>query len=162
MATGNHFATFLPHGSIPPSSNMATLDTRNLRPVLCFDASTEESVYFDGVLPDNYAGGGLTIDLYWMGASATSGNVVWGSSIEALNGLDQDGDSFATEQTATGAANGTSGIYTKTSVAHSSGANMDSLAAGAPYRLKIARKAADGSDTMAGDAHLTRVVVRET
>jgi hypothetical protein len=39
---------------------------------------------------------------------------------------------------------------------------MDSLAAGEPFRLKLARKAADGADNMTGDAEVLRVAVRET
>ncbi len=162
MATGNVLAVFSPLGSIPPASNMATLDVRNVHSVLNFDAATEESAYFEGLLPDNYGGGGLTIDLYWLGATATSGDTKWGASMEALASLDQDADSFATEQVATGTANATSGIYTKTSVTMSSGANMDSLLAGEPFRLKIARKAADVADTLTGDAQLIRVTVKET
>ncbi|TXH13488.1 MAG: hypothetical protein E6R03_11170 [Hyphomicrobiaceae bacterium] len=164
MATGNTLAVFTAVGGAYPSSNYATPDLRNAHPVLDFDASTEESCYFEGVLPDTYAGGGLTVELYWMATSATSGDVKWGGSIERMhsNGDDLDSDSFASEQTDTTTTNGTSGKVTKSAITFSSGSNMDSLAAGEPFRLKVARKAADVADTMTGDAELSRIVVKET
>ena len=99
-----------------------------------------------------------------MATSATSGDVVWGGSIERAQegGTDQDADSFAAEQTATSTANGTSGIKTKTTLTFTSGAVMDSLAAGEPFRLKIARKAADAADTMTGDAEWCEAHIKES
>lgn len=165
MASGNTLAILMPGHHEPPATNYATLDTRNSILVLDYDASTEEKACFRGVLPSNYAGGGLTLDVYWMATSATSGDVVWGGSIEREQngGTDLDSDSFATEQNAAAVTtSGTSGVVNKSTITFSSGANMDSLAAGEPFRLKIARKVADGGDTMAGDAELHSLHLKET
>jgi hypothetical protein len=163
MASGNSLLAFLPGSSAPPASNYATEDTRNDILVLDFDASTEESVYFSGVLPSQYAGGGITIDLFWMATSATSGDVKWGASYEEndANNNDLDASTFGTESTGTGTANAASGKLTKTTVTISH-ANMGSPAASDAFRLKIARKAADAADTMTGDAELRAVHVKET
>jgi hypothetical protein len=165
MASGNTLCTFVGRDNEPPTSNYATLDIRNNIMVLDFDASTEEASIFRDILPAHYSGGGLTVDIYWMATSATSGATVWGGSIERAQdgGTDQDADSFATEQLSSASnANGTSGIKSKATITFSSGANMDSLAAGEPFRLKIARKVADAGDTMTGDAELTEIHVKET
>lgn len=165
MASGNTLAVLLPQASEPPSSSYASLDTRNGILVLDYDASGEESTIFRGVLPANYSGGGLTLDVYWMATSATTGDVVWGGSIERAQnaGTDQDSDSFATEQTSSAVTtNGTSGIKNKSTITFSSGANMDSLAAGEPFRLKLARKVANVGDTMTGDAEITEAHLKET
>lgn len=164
MASGNTLAELIPQMAEPPASGYAQLDTRNSIALLAFDASTNESAVFRGVLPSHYSGGGLTIDIYWMGATATSGNVRWGVSIERNNdnNHDLDSDNFGTEQLATGAADATSGQLTKTTITVSSGANMDSLAAGEPYRLKLRRLASDGADTMTGDAQFHSGHVKET
>lgn len=163
MASGNLLAVFKPYGSFPPATNMATLDTRNNHPIANFDATTEETLMWEGAIPDNYAGGGLTVKVKWLGATATTGDVVWGSAIERLDtGTDMDADSYATEQTVTSTTNGTSGAPTIASITHSSGANMDSAVAGDEFRIKIARKAAAGGDTMTGDAQISQVEVYET
>lgn len=161
MASGNTLLVFSAEDGAPPSANFAAWTRRNNHIVAAFDAGTDESLDFRGVLPQHYAGGGLTIYVHWIAASATSGNCVWNAAMERLS-TDMDSDSFATAQAATGAANGTSGIITTTSITMSSGANMDSLAAGDAFRLRITRDADNGSDTMTGDAQLVCVEVRES
>jgi len=164
MASGDTLAVFTAQHGVPPASNYAAQNSRNVHPILDFDAATEQAIYFESVLPRHYGGGGLTVTLFWMGATATSGDVKWGSSVERHQAStdDLDADSFATEQVGTTTAPGTSGQIVTTAIAHSSGANMDSLAVGESFRLKIARKAADGADTMAGNANLLKVEIRET
>ena len=97
MATGDTLAIFTPLANEPPSSNYATFDTRNSVAVLDFDDTTDESAVFGGVLPNNYASGGLTVTLVWMATSATSGGVSWDASIEAHpdDTFDIDADGFA-------------------------------------------------------------------
>lgn len=144
----------------PPATNFATLDTRNSISVLEFDANTQESAIFVGVMPDNVVlTNGLTVRLWWMGDTATTGNVRWGVSFEDT-GTDNDADSFSAVTQANGAANGTSGIETVTTITATSG-NIDSIAAGDRYRLRVTRIADDATnDTMLGDAQLVAVEVR--
>lgn len=165
MASGATLDTFGALDGVAPASNFATIDSRNAHPVLDFDATTEEAIYFESVLPRNYGGGGLTAYIHWMATTATSNSVVWGASIErhAESGDDLDADSFASEQTASEACDGTSGkvqITAITTLTH--GANIDNVAVGESYRLRIARKVQDASDTMAGDAEILKVELKET
>lgn len=162
MASGNTLAVFTALAGEPPASNYATQDTRNAHPVADYDAGTIETLFFTGVLPSNYAGGGVNVDITWLATSATSGDVVWGASWEqdGANTTDFDSDNFGTETTGTGTANGTNGKTTLTTLAISH-ANMGSPAAGDAFRLRIRRVATDGGDTMTGDAELDTVGVRE-
>ena len=153
--------TFTPQANQPPTATYATPDTRNAVPVLDFDADADEYAIFGGVLGASYAGGGLTVEIYWTATSATTGDAVWTAEIERMN-TDLDADSFAAAQTTTSTTNGTSGIITKTTITFTDGAQMDSLAAGEAFRIRIARDANAAGDTMTGDAELHRVVVRET
>lgn len=157
------FVVRQPTDSEPPASNFASFDTRNNHPVLDFDAATNESTHFSGVLPDGYAGGGITVTVIWAATSATSGDVVWEAAIERIDSLslDIDADSFATAQTVTITAAGTSGQVKYSDITFTNGAQMDSLAAGEAFRVKITRNAASGSDTMTGDAELVMLVVKE-
>jgi len=163
VASGDTLFDFGVQANEPPSSNAAALDVRNGRPVLAFDATADESAIFCGTIPNHYAGGGITITIEWTGASATSGNVVWNTAIERCDtGTDMDADSFATAQSATAAAPGTSGAPAYTTIAHTNGAQIDSALKNETIRLKLTRVGSSGSDTMTGDAHVTRVFARET
>jgi hypothetical protein len=151
-------ARFTVRENQPGAANFATLNTRNSIAVLEFDAATEEYANFVGVIPEGAnLTSGLLVRIWWMGATATSGNVRWGASFEAT-GTDLDVDSFDSVTQVTSAANGTSGIET---VAEITCTAIDSLAAGQRFRLRIARIAADATnDTMTGDAQLVAVEVR--
>lgn len=166
MASGDTLMVFTPLAYEPPATNYATLDTRNAHPVLDFDAAAAtEAAVWTGVLPRNYAGGGITIYLHWAATSATSGNVIWQSSFEYISdsSLDIDSDGFATAVTWSAAAtSGTSGIVTVTNQAHTDGAQIDSIVVGASFRLKIERLGSNASDTMSGDAELVAIELKET
>lgn len=164
MASGNTLNVFGALDNVPTATNYATIDTRNNHLVLDFDDSTNEDAVFQSVLPRHYAGGGLTITLMWAATSATTGNVVWNAAIERLADEtdDIDADSFAAAQAATAAAPATSGMLQYTTIAFTSGAQMDSLTAGEAFRLKVTRDANNASDTMTGDAELWAVEIKET
>ena len=154
---------FLPSSVEPTTSNYATYAVRNLHPVLNFDTATQESAVWTAVLPSSYSNGGLTVDVYYAAATATTGTIGWDVAIERIDAssLDIDADSFATAQVITAATvPGTSGMILKSSVSITNGANMDSLAAGEAFRIKLRRNVA--SDTAAGDAQLVAMVARET
>ncbi len=164
MASGSQLHVFKPRDAIFPSTNPGTLDSRNRRQMLEFDAATEESCYFEGVLNRLYAGGGLTCKLHWCASSATSGVTKWSIAVERIAvGQDLDVDDFAAVQTTTGSPDATDPNELVTSeIAFTAGAQMDSLAAGESFRIKLARVAADGADTMAGDAEVLALEIRET
>jgi hypothetical protein len=151
-------AVFSARDNQPPATAFATLDTRNSIAVLDFDAATDESAIFSGVIPENAnLASGLQIRLAWMATSATSGNCRWGVQIERCTTA-LDADSFATATEATGAANGTSGVATLTSITVTA---IDGLTAGDTFRIKVFRNADDATnDTMTSDAELIAVEVR--
>jgi hypothetical protein len=150
------YAVFTPMTSQPPASNFATLDTRNSIAVLDFDDSTEESIFWAGVMPEAASlGSGLIVNIFFMATSATSGDARFGAQFERMN-TDQDSDSFDTATEATVATSGTSGIVTKLAITCTT---IDSLAAGEAYRLKIYRDTS-GADTITGDVEVVAVELR--
>jgi hypothetical protein len=151
------YAVFTPDNNQPTATAFATLDTRNSIAVLDFDDAATESVVFVGILPEAASlGSGLIVSLRWMATTATSGDVRWSVSWEKSN-TDLDSDSFDTATAATATADGTSGIVTVTNITCT---NIDSLAAGDLYRLRVQRVGGDGADTMTGDAELVAVEIR--
>jgi hypothetical protein len=157
---------FHPYNNEPPSSNYATLDTRNQHPVLDFDDSTDEESIFTGILPRRYGGNGVTIVVHW--AATTSVNTGhycrWQAAFEALSGQDLDSDGFASAQSVGGNPNATCGIETVSSIVFTDGAQIDSLSAGEAFRLKVNRDAdgTSGTDDLVGDTELLIVEIKET
>jgi len=163
MATGNTLCIFIPLNNEPTTTNYATLDTRNQHPVLDFDGGTNEDAVFSAVMPRHYAGGGVTVYIHYAMSTETTGDIDWDVAFERIGDqqLDIDADSFAAVQSVDNTTvPGTSGLVDIVSVAFTDGAQMDSVAVGEGFRLKITRDAV--SDTSTGDAELLFVEMKET
>jgi hypothetical protein len=146
MASGDTLLIFTPLHNEPPSTNPATLDTRNQHPVLDFDATTNEDAVF-----------------HYAMSSATSGDVDWDVAFERIGDQQQDIDSdgfAAVNSVDNTTVPGTSGNVDIVNVTFTDGADMDSVAVGEGFRMKITRDAA--SDTATGDAELRFVEIKET
>jgi hypothetical protein len=151
------YAVFTVRDNQPPATAFATLDTRNSVAVLDFDATTDESAIFLGIIPEAASlGSGLKIRLAWTATAATSGDCVWDASLERMT-TDIDSDSFDTIASVTTTTNGTSGVPNYSEITLTT---IDSVTAGDGFRLKINRDANNASDTMTGDAELVAVEVR--
>jgi hypothetical protein len=162
MASGDVIEIFYPASNEPPTANYATFDTRNSHPVLDFDDTTAEFAIFTGLLM-GYAGGGITVSVGFSATSAITNTIGFTVEIERIGDqvLDVDADSFATAQTITAVTvPGTSGFVDVVSVSISNGANMDSLANGEQFRIRLKRDVAN--DTAAGDAEVHWVRIVET
>lgn len=164
MASGDTLLTFHPYNNEPPAANYATLDTRNLHPVLDFDATTNKSAVFSAIMPRNYAGTtGVTVYIHYSMTSAEANTVDWDVAFERIGDqqLDVDGDSFAAVQSVDNTTvPGTTGLVDIVSIAFANGAEMDSIAVGELFRIKINRDAA--SDDATDDAELHAVELKET
>lgn len=162
-ASGQTLLTFGPLDNEPPSSNYATLGTRNGHPILQFDATTGWSAVFTAVMPFSYSNAtGITIYIASSLASATSGTLGYLVSLERMDGaLDIDADSFGATTTVTATTvPGTSGFPHIHAVAVTKGANMDSVVAGDVFRLKITRDVAN--DTATGNSEILGIMIAET
>jgi len=161
MASGNLLCSFFPTDNEPPAANYATLDTRNEHPVLDFDATTNESAIFSGIMPAHYAGGGVTVYIHYSMTSAEADTVDWDVAFERIGDqqLDVDGDSFAAVNSVDDTTvPGTTGLVDVVSIAFTDGADMDSVAAGEQFRLQIIRDAASDDATGDAEVHVIRLV----
>lgn len=162
MSTGQTLVPFSALNAEFPSANYAQPNTRNGHWVLDFDTTTQEAVFFSGVMPRNYAGGGITVYLTWVAASATTGTGGWDVAFERIGAaqLDIDADGFQAAQTVVAVnVDPTSGNTVVSSVAVSQ-VNTGNLVAGEAFRLRVRRDVA--SDTAVGDLELLTVELRET
>jgi hypothetical protein len=130
---------------------------------LDFDATTNESAIFSAVMPRHYGGSGVTVYIHYAMSSATSGNVDWDVAWERIGDQQQDIDSdgfAAVNSVDNTTVPGTSGLVDIVSVAFTNGADMDSVAVGESFRLKVTRDAA--SDTAVGDGELLAAELKES
>ena len=164
MASGDTLLILHPFNNEPPAANYATLDLRNIHPVLDFDATTNESAIFSAIMPRNYAGTtGVTVYLHYSMSSAEADTVDWDVAFERIGDqeLDVDGDSFAAVNSVDDTTvPGTTGLVDIVSVAFTDGADMDSVAVGELFRIQVIRDAT--SDDATGDAELHAVEIKET
>lgn len=163
MASGDTLLIIGPLSNEPPSSNYATFDTRNSHPVLDFDDTTNEDAVFTAIMPRHYSGGGVTVYIHYAMTSATSGDIDWDAAFERIGDQQQDIDSdgfAAVNSVDNTTVPGTSGNVDIVNITFTDGADMDSVAVGETFRIKITRDAA--SDTASGDAELVGLEIKET
>lgn len=163
MASGDTLLILTPHSFVAPTGSSAGYSARNGHPCLTFDDTTNENAIASELMPRNYSGGGVTVYIHYSMASATGGDIDWDVAFERIGDqqLDIDADSFASVQSVDNTTvPGTSGYVDIVSIAFTDGAQMDSVAVGEAFRLKITRDAV--SDTATGDAELHRIEIKET
>lgn len=147
-----------------PSSNFPQLMLVNRRPVLAFDAATDEAAYWTVVAPQGITGSWTAVISYMM-ASATSGTVGFQVQVEAVSAgdavdLDSATSFDAVNNSASTTVPGTAGYIGQISITLS---NMDSVAAADYLRFSVNRDA-DGSaigDSATGDAYVLAVEIRD-
>lgn len=159
---------------VPPATSYATPDARaggsspaESFPVWDFDDTTAEYLDLHCILSPLYGGGGLTLVLPWSATSATSGAVVWQAAIRRIADDAEDVDTSQTYDfnlASADTAASASGEISLPTLTFTSGADMDSLAAGEPFVLRIGRLPTDSGDNMSGDAELwaERILIKET
>ena len=150
-----------PYSAEYPATNFPALTLSNRRPVLAFDASTDETAYWSLKMPQGLTGTITCVVTYAM-ASATSGAVYWQAAFEAITAGDAtDTDattSFDTANSGNGTVPGTAGYVQEISITMT---NADSVAAGDYVRLAVNRDADNASDNATGDAYLFCVELRD-
>lgn len=156
-------AVFTPTSAEFPTSGFASPSVINERPVLAFDATTDENIYWTDIAPAGLSGA-ITVVVSYIMASATTGAVRFQAAIEAIT----DGDatdldattSFDTDNSNGATVPGTAGHIDQLSITMT---NADSLAAGDYYRVRLRRDAdgTSGTDDAAGDCYVVAVELRD-
>lgn len=148
----------------PDTSNPAVLATRNAQNVMEFDPDVDKSLVFSGSLL-GYKGGGLDCAIVWVAKTATTGRTRWNLAIERSEGgvTNIDVDSFAGGNSLfTGTTNGTNGVINYHVIQFGDGSNMDNLADGERFRIKLIRDADHPNDDMPGFAQFMQLIITET
>lgn len=144
-----------------PSSNYPALTVVNTRPVLAYDASTDETAYWTIIAPQGLTGT-ITCVLSLIGNAAGTNSTYWEVAVEAVTSADatdlDSSTSFGTVNTGNVAMPSTQGHLVQLTVTLT---NNDSIAAADYVRISIARDANNGSDNFAADAYLLAAEIRD-
>jgi hypothetical protein len=153
-----------PYSAEFPAANFPQLQLVNRRPVLSFDAATDETTYWTFVAWQGLTGT-MTLIISYMMASAVADEVGFQAQIEAVT----DGDATDLDATtsfdsvnnsASVTVPATAGYIDQISITMT---NQDSIAVGDYFRLSVNRDA-DGSaitDDATGDCHILAVELRD-
>lgn len=133
--------------------------------VFAFDAATIEYMDFKCELSPKYVGTtGITIKLVWA-AAAASNEVRWGAALRRVEISSDDVDTTAhpyAYNDVDGTASATIGHWMDDEITFTNGADMDSVAAGETFVLRVRREATHANDDNTDDAYLISVSIRET
>lgn len=160
MASGDYCVMI--GAPLPPAEDFATLDVREggstpkeQVEVFDFDAASDEYLDFECQLLGCYDGNGLQLQIKWSASTATAGEVVWKAAIRRIadDAEDLDDAHVYVYQSITATAASVCGEVDYTTIVFSS-AQIDGLAAGEMFILRVMRDADDEEDDMLGDAEL--------
>lgn len=164
MASGDTLCKWFTGHSEVPASGGCGIGNRNGHDVMEFDDTTQEWVYFRDILPEHYDGGGVTVEIWFAMKTATSGNVRGQTKFERLapNDQDIDADGFASANSlGDTAVPSTSGVLKIVTIAHTAGAQMDSIVAGDMFRIGVSLYSGSTSNAT-GDRQILGVRLYET
>lgn len=148
-------ATVIPGGAAPGKLNH--------RPVIDFDASTDESVMFEFTVPyDRNVSLDMDVKFVWT-ANATTGSAVIDVSLERIQPdvTNLNADNFTVTQSGTFATFGTAYRPNEDSVTFSSASIASVAVPGEGLRLRFTRDANNGSDNLAVDLRLYHVTLEQ-
>lgn len=149
---------------IGAGGNPGARSSRNGSLVVALDDTTDESCDFQFIIPKgSYSGGGLTLRILFCMAAATTGNVKFEASIDRVGtSLDLDGISFAGSQNSGDVAvPGAAGQCSVATITYSAGGQMDSLADGELFILRVTSKVPTGTKAT-GDRQIVSIWCEET
>lgn len=172
MASGQTLLYLDPRSGLAPESSAALLDfllgtssPKEAIPILSFDSASIQYIDFRAKMPQNYAGGGITL-VVCSGAGTTTGGVRWEAAFRRIEDDAEDLDTTAFTYDYNGvtvsALPTAVGEVTYDNVTFTNGADMDSVAAGEEFILRIRRKTDDAGDTAAAAAYLHGLEIRES
>lgn len=161
MATRDVFSPF---GAEFPSANFPelTIDAQR-RPILRFDASTDEAAYWTSIAPQGLTGT-VTAEILAYMLSGTSGSVRFQVAVEAVTPADavdlDSADSFDSDNSAGASVPATQGHLFVVSVTLT---NKDGIAASDYFRVRVRRDAdgTSGTDDATGDCCVLAIELRD-
>lgn len=172
MASGNSLLMWEAQAGVPPATAYAQHDVlagastpAEAVPILAFDSASTEYIDFYGKMPQHYAGGGVTL-IFCMGAGTPTGGVTLEAAFRRVESdaedLDTTAHTYDFNSLDIATLPSAAGEFIYQSLTFTNGADMDSVAAGENFILRVRRKHDDTNDTAAADAYLLGLELRES
>ena len=121
------------------------------------DDTTDESVFYHFIMPDNYGEGNVTLKIHWTAATVATTNVIWQASLAGVGSAEAYDQALDDATgTVTTAAPGTAGQVVISSITLTAAATWN---AGDIIALKINRDADNVLDTYVGDISIVMVEI---
>jgi hypothetical protein len=172
MASGDLLQVFWAEDGLPLESSAATLgfllvastdEPDDLIPLLDFDSGALEYMDWKGVMPNHYAGGGVTATVWWL-SSTTGSNVRWDGRFKSFT---DDVDlvttkAYAAVQSVSSPAPSAAGEMVGDGIVFTNGSQMDSVAVNEPFMFRLNRDPVHADDVHGADARLYCIILRET
>ncbi len=172
MASGDSLLIFSPMSSSGPATLAAQLDTlagastpAESVPMLAFDSTTAEYADFYGIMPQHYAGGGVTLTAAISAGTATGGvniRAAFRRIVSDAEDLDTTAHTYDYNNLDVTSLPSAVGEVIYSSITFTDGADMDSLVAGEAFILRFGRDIADAQDDAAADLRLHGLHLKET
>jgi hypothetical protein len=164
MASGQRLANLLINANQQAVTNFAVPDDlANGHLVLDFDATTQKYAVWQFPALANYSGNGMTVNLLCAMDTGALGAVILSVAIEKQGTSDLAGtDSFATAiNSATTTVPSTAKQYFTVPISLSN-SQIDGIANGDPFRVRVSRLPSSLGNTAAGDLMLITGWINET
>ena len=168
MTTGDNLMVFMAWGGSQPSVSgcslsyiIGTTSIKEAFEVANFDDTTREYLDFVGVMPNYYDGGGLTCTIMFAHANNSSGptwEIAFRRIADDAEDLDTTAHTYAYNTVAAGVPSAV-GEVGYDDITFTDGSDMDSIAVGELFNMRVSRDPATGGS---GDASLISILVKET
>ena len=161
MAT--YLMSWTPQAAVLPTTLRPAMEYSNLSNFptmrLLFDSAVDESCYFVGILPQHYAGGDTAVLLYWT-ASAT-GDVTWRVLQRGIGNNDSVDGAFTDAFSVVDSVTAADDLMVASMTFSFQQIPPPLMSKGDLCIIEVRRQGLNDSDTLAVDARLLGVELRE-
>jgi hypothetical protein len=158
--TGGGGVSSAVNGATGPNQNTFGTNAVNVAS-MDFDKDTQQYSEWSFVLPADYNGGTITAKFVWEANDTSTNSVIWGCQGRVLGDGDLVDQAWGTAVEVTD-ANASTALQVRISGATGAITLAGTPAAGKMVTVRVYRKAADGSDTLAATASLLHVILTYT
>jgi hypothetical protein len=158
---GQEFESYELGSAIYPASQSASPGVAATDvPTIDFAQAADSDILIASAMDAKYDGGTINVDIYWFAGVAIVGDVRWEVSFVNQTGGNLVTRAFAGPQFVVTTVPGVINTIVQSTVAFTQ-VQADGIAAGDPYRVRIRRAGAAGTDTMADTAQVIAATMVE-